>query len=122
MTMTLGGYTFARNPAALDGIITPQRHIAVVDTYGGVAVFSWGLMIEGTRWKLMWQAIPAAMWDELDTLYQADASVVWNPDDGESKTYNVQIMSLIGSYFMQLAGSSGHRQNVVMELLITSEV
>lgn len=123
--MTLGGYTFDSNPADLDSIVGPRKSCAAVPTYSGVAYFSWGTLIAGVEVELTWDYMGCDQYDSLDALYQADAQVVWDPQDGQSPavTYNVEITDLTGRYFIGLAPDAEWlRRDVRMRLLILSEV
>jgi|LGOV01.1.fsa_nt_gb hypothetical protein len=121
--MSLGGTTFASNPSKINPVIGPERKVAKVATYSSVAFFSWGASIVGRVITLSWELMPTAQYAALQTLYAADAAVVWDPQDGSGKTYNVEILDLTGDYFVMLADAAdNHRQNVTLPLLILSEV
>lgn len=121
--MALGGYTFASNPAEIDDIMMPLKRSASQETYTSVAFFSWGTSIVGKTIVLSWDYITCSMFDSLNTLYQADLPVVFDPQDGSSKTYNVEIVDLNGKYHLGLASSADwERKDVKLQLLIMSEV
>jgi hypothetical protein len=123
--MSLGTYTFDSNPSDLDEIIGKKKSQASVQTYAGVAYFSWGTLIAGVEVELTWDYMSCAQYDSLDALYQADAGVVWDPQDGQSPavTYNVEITELTGRYFIGLSPTAEWvRRDVKMRLLILSEV
>jgi len=123
--MTLGTYTFDSNPSDLDAILGPKKSSAAVQTYEGVAYFSWGTLIAGAEVELTWDYMSCDQFDSLVALYQADAQVVWDPQDGQSPTvtYNVEITDLTGRYFIGLSPSAEWvRRDVRMRLLILSEV
>jgi hypothetical protein len=121
--MSLTGYTFAAQPNDMTPI-RAERSCAKVDTYSSVGFFSWGPLLPGKEILLEWTYMPADMFVSLDTLYQADAQVVFDPQDGTSKTYNVEIIGLEGKYCLGKYGltSSELRKDVKMKLLIISEV
>lgn len=119
--MALGAYTFAQNPTTLP-MIKADRVTANVITYDSVAFFSWGASIVGNKILLEWDYMPTAQFTQLDTFYQADAALVWNPQDGSSKTYNVEITGLDGKYHLAMETSDEWRKDVKLELLILSEV
>jgi hypothetical protein len=84
-------------------------------------------MIEGKRLTLEWPYMPVAMFDQLQTLFEADGPFVWDPQDSESKTYNVHVIGLAGTYHMTLGdamadGGAAYRRDVKLTLLILSEV
>jgi len=120
--MILGGTTFDYNPSEMECLI-PQRFNNHVLTYSGVEFFSWGASIVGKTIELRWNYMPSDQFADLNTLYQADTQIVWNPQLGDSKTYNVEIINLTGSYFLELENTGViHRKNVILALLIISEV
>lgn len=121
--MILGGYTFAQNPSDIGDILIPRRHCASVETYSSVAFFSWGASVIGKTVSLAWDYLSCDMFDALNALYQADAALVFDPQDGNGDTYNVEILSLTGKYHLGLAhDDSDWRTAVKLELLILSEV
>jgi len=122
--MSLGTYTFENNPSDLNAILNPKKSCASVSTYSGVAYFSWGTLIAGVEVELTWDYMSCDQYDSLDAIYQADAPVVWDPQDGYSPaiTYNVEIVDLTGRYFIGLSSSAEWvRRDVRLRLLILSE-
>jgi len=118
MAMVLGTYTFAVDPSTM----TPVRakvHNSFKLTYDSVSYFSWGPAIEGLEVLLEWNYCPTTQWTQLDTIYQADAAVVFDPQDGSSKTYNVRVKELDSKYILL---NFDYRQDVKMTLIILSEV
>lgn len=116
----LGTSTFSQNPGRMT-IIHPDRICSYVQTYSSVAFFSWGVSIIGKEIELGWNAMPSSQYEEIQDLWEADASIVFDPQDGYSKTYNVEILDLKGEYCVGLA-DQGIRKNVVLKLLILSQV
>jgi hypothetical protein len=120
--MVLGSYTFATQPSSMT-MIQKSREVATVKTYASVALFSWGATIVGKTIELGWLFMTTSQYASLQTIYEADVPVVFNPNDGSSKTYNVEVISLDSDYFIKLDNSAGnHRRNAKMRLLIMSEV
>lgn len=121
--VTLGGVSFTTN-TKFDKVIQPKKPTAIQPTYEGVAYFSWPATVIGQIITLNWEVMPTALYDSLDTLYQADTAVVLDPDDGSSSTYNVELTDFSGAYYLYDSGSStfSHRTNVELKLLILSEV
>ncbi len=120
--MVLGGYTFADEPSDMT-FIQKDRSVSFQQTYNSVAVFSWGTSYVGKVLELTWLGMTTSQYASLTALYIADASVVFDPQDGSGKTFNVEILSLDGKYFIDLENIAGnHRLDVKMELLIMSEV
>jgi hypothetical protein len=121
--MILGAYTFASNPSDLGDVIGKKKSCATQQTYSSVAFFSWGLFVSGVEVELSWDYMSCDQFDALDNLYQADAAVVWDPQDGSSKTYNVEVTDLVGRYHIGIPHSDDYeRRDVRMRLLILSEV
>lgn len=117
----LGTYTFAKQPIGMT-FIQKDRNIAYAKTYTSVATFSWGSSYIGKVIEISWNYMTTTQYDSLLSLYVADSPVVFDPQDGESKTFNVEILSLDGEYHMHLSDAAGHyRKNVKLTLLILSE-
>jgi len=103
--------------------IKSERSTAKVDTYSSVGFFSWGTTIVGKEITLEWNILEVGQVDSLNTLYAADVPVVWDPQDGSGKTYNVEICNLDWDYHLFLGSTEGaYRKNVKMVLLIMSEI
>ncbi|MFA5423034.1 MAG: hypothetical protein WC374_04185 [Phycisphaerae bacterium] len=120
--MVLGGYTFAVQPSKMT-LIEKDRSVAHVQTYSSVAFFSWGVDYDGKTIELFWASMPTSQYASLRAIYEADAQVVFDPQDGSSKTFNVQMLPMSGEYFIHLSNATGHRRlNVKIPLLIMSEV
>jgi len=121
--MILGGVTFTYNSKISFPIIKPRKRNSVVDTYGGVAYFALTPTIKGVLLPLEWDWMPAAMFDSLNTLYQADDVIVFDPSGGSvgATTYNVIIKELDGVYWLNLDTNDSYREKVKMELLIMSQ-
>ena len=117
----IGSVTLDHNPTKMT-LVRQEKSCAAVQTYEGVAFFSWGASIIGREIDLEFSYVDSAVFDDLDDLYKADAPVVFDPQDGSSKTYNVEITRLDGEYHRTLDFTSGHlRKNVRITLLILSE-
>lgn len=124
--MILGGYTFVRNPSiyAPPHLMTPVKTIASVDTYDSIAVFSWGVSIVGKKLTFTWRYLPDSQYQALRSLFVADTSTVFDPQDGSGSTYNVELTALDGRYHYKLNSGGGDvwRSDVSLDLLILSEV
>jgi len=119
--MILGGYTFAKMPQDMT-FIQKQRAFAYQQTYTSVATFSWGASYVGKLIEISWPMMSTSQYDSLLTLYTNNANIVFNPNDGNSKTFNVEVVSLNGEYQIYLDNTTGHfSKNVKLQLLITSE-
>lgn len=97
----------------------PQKSISAIQTYGGVQVFSWGMLLPGVRVTLNWDLMSTAEFNALDALYAQEGTVLW--DSGiQSKKYNVNILNFDGKLID--GGDCEYRKNVEMEVVIISEV
>jgi hypothetical protein len=123
--MTLGGYTFVSNPSDTDTVIRQVKRCASVITYSNVGFFDWGPSIVGKEVELIWNSMPATMYDSLEALYLAAGPHVWDPQDDESHTFNVHIKSLNGRYLVTMGDTIGsraaQRRDVRMVLIIMSQ-
>ena len=95
------------------------RTIAVVSTYGGVAVFDWGSILAGKEIKLTWKSMTVALFETLDALYQAGNVVVWESGIG-GKVYQVKITAFDGSLLFDK--NNEYMLNVAMTLILLDEV
>lgn len=120
--MSIGGYTLDSNPSGISGIIKPDLHNTVKLTYESYAYFSWGKTIIGKTISLTWKFLTLAEFNTLNTKYEADASIVLDPQDGSGKTYNIRILSFDSAYHVQFSGADTYRKDAKMVLLIESEV
>jgi len=118
--MVLDSYTFTANPSACT-IPMAAKRASTVDTFGGVAYFSWGTVLPGQIVILEWKLMPVAMFSTLVVKFDADAQVVFEP--GTGTTYNVEMMDLKGKWFMhQTVADAVWRTDVELALVIISEV
>ena len=119
----LGTVTFAKNPGWMT-IIRPDRFCSYVLTYGSVGFFSWGLSVIGKEVHLKWNVMSVAQYEDIQNLWETDAEVIFDPKDGESLTYDVEILDFQGEYCVGIPASGGPshgtRKNVVLKLLILS--
>lgn len=121
MTITIGGLTLD-NPSKMT-VIKEDRDTAFVRTYSSVAFFSWGSRIYGKTLVLQWGAMAVADFNSLHAIYITDGEVVFDPNDGTGRTFNVNLSSLVGAYHMVTTAQTGeYRKDVELELLIMSEV
>jgi hypothetical protein len=123
MSMVLGSVTFGRTPSDMT-IIKKDRITASVDTYSSAAVFSWGATNKGKTVDIYWPYMELSLWDSLQGLVEADATIVFNPDDNSGKTYNCEILSLDGKYHINTStsGSNIYRKDIKLTLKLLSEV
>jgi hypothetical protein len=100
-----------------------EKTIATVSTYTSAVVFSWGADIVGKKIDLEWEWMSEAQFDQLQTLYEADAAVEWDPNRPGvgGMTYNVEILSCDGEYFEVVDEDMPHRKKVKLQLFVLSE-
>ena len=118
--MELGSVVF--NTYTPDDFTLPQARkvSASIDTYGGVAFFSWGLLTIGQTIELNWEVMDSTLFAALEALYATDATVLWKPQISATKGYNVEIIEFTGKL---IAGAENtYRRNVILRLLIVGEV
>lgn len=113
-TMTLGSYTFWRNPNRFT-IPKQERHTAVVQTYANIAFFSWGLFY-GQTVVLEWDILAESAFDSLQGLLEDDIEIEWDPQTGT--TYDVEVIRLDGIYVESALEDAPYRRDVKLELLI----
>jgi hypothetical protein len=119
----LGAYTFEWNPIIKFPVIQKNKRNAVIDTYGGVAYFSFGSFIAGVIIPMEWEWMPATQYNDLNTLYQADELIIFDPSGGVdgATTYNVIVKDLEGVYWLNMDTSESYRKDIKMNILIMSE-
>jgi hypothetical protein len=120
--LVIGGITLDHNPTEWDAF-EPEKSCAAVQTYAGGAYISWGMFIAGTTKKFKFTYMEADEYEDIKNLYETDAPVVCDPQDGSGKTYNVEIQYFYGPVFRKFGFSVGtFRKDVEMHLFILSEV
>jgi hypothetical protein len=119
--ISINAYTLIDQPNEMTPV-RADRSIAYELTLSSVAFFSWGSSIVGKEITLSWNYMTATEFASLDAIYQADTEVVFDPQAGDSKTYNVQVISLDGTLVRKISGTGAYRTDVKMVLLIMSEV
>lgn len=120
----LGSVTFTQNPGSMT-IIRPDRICSYIPTYASVGFFSWGPSIIGKEVLLKWSVMPSGQYEDIHTLWEADAQVLFNPQDGETygggqRSYYVEVLDLQGEYCIGVttSGDRGKRKNIDLKLLI----
>ena len=119
--MELGGYTFERNPYEMT-LVEKEKSISFVKTYSSVVAFSWPPLYEGIVINLRWRAMTKTMYDQLRTKHEAGVVIVFDPKKAGAETYNVETLVCKGLPHMFLGAAAGYRKNVLLRLLILSEV
>jgi hypothetical protein len=118
--MILGGVTFTYNSKIDFPVIKPKKANAHVETYSGVAYFSWTPTIKGIVIPLKWDWMPAAQFNSIEALYQADDVIVFDPSGGVAGAaiYDVIIIKFDGVYWLNMDTNNSYREKVEMELLV----
>ena len=119
--MILGGVTFPGVYCPIDMTVPrPTTNIAVMQTYTGIKLFNWGSILAGKEIDMKWDVMTKALFDSLDTVYRAGASVVFNPDLVSGAAYNVVITEFDGKllYGQDLV----KRVDCTMKIVIESQV
>ena len=121
MGMVLSTSTFALDPGGMT-MIRPDKVCASVQTYSGVAYFSWGSTIVGKEIELSWNAMPSTQFDNLQAIYVADTTVIFKPRiTGLAQNYVVNVTDLQGDYYISAESSANYwRTNCKLKLLIMS--
>lgn len=117
--IVVGSFTPSNNPSNMP-IVRPEKGAAVEKTYTGVGYFSWPATVVGKTLDLTWDFMLVSEFNSLDALYVADNVVVYNPNDGSGKTYNVNLLSLDAEYFLGV--DDNLYKNIKLQLLIMSQV
>ncbi len=122
--ISIGGTTLDSNPASCS-LIKADKSCALIPTYSGAAFFSWGTVLQGKEIELRWDYMKETDFAALDALMDDAGTVVFDPQDGSSDTFNVWLISLDGEYHLALGNGSSStvfRKNVVLVMAIESEV
>lgn len=121
--MVLGTYTYADNPGNMP-IIRKILSIAYRQTYESVATFVFGsAAYSGLLLPQEWEYMTTGQFDSMSAIYEAGEPVVYDPQDGNGKTFNVMMLTPDGEYHLYLENSTGnYRKNVKFPLLILGEV
>lgn len=119
--MTLGAYTFEMNPQSTSHLMTPVKRSASLMTYDSIAYFSWGTTMKGKNIALRWDYCPVSQYEELQTLFESDVSMTFNPQDDGGLSYTVEVTHLSGQFFNYLSRADWWRQKVELGLLFLSE-
>ncbi|OQB40349.1 MAG: hypothetical protein BWY06_01238 [Candidatus Latescibacteria bacterium ADurb.Bin168] len=122
--MSIGSVMLDSNPSACS-LIKADKSCSLVQTYSGAAFFSWGTVLQGKEIELRWEYMRETDFAALDALMDDAGTVVFDPQDGSGKSYNVWLISLDGEYYLALGdgtSSSVFRRNVVLVMAIESVV
>lgn len=121
--VVIGTNTCTRDPQRMT-MVRKDKSCASVQTYTSVAYFSWGASLIGKEILLEWPAMDAKEFDDLQTIFEADASFTFTPNDGvTTSSYTVEMTSLDGDYWRGRGKTTAQtRKNVKLTLLILALV
>jgi hypothetical protein len=125
--MVLDSYTFESNPSRISPLIRKKKTVSYVETLEDVGFFDWGYTYKGLKLDLEWDFMTTTMFDALEIKHMKVGPLVFDPQDGESKTFSVNTLSLEGTYYMTTEdymedSDIAVRKDVKMSILIMSEV
>jgi hypothetical protein len=123
--MILGSYTFAKNPSNPVPRIEKRLIKSVVDTHDNFASFTFARTDQycGIELPYKWKIMDESMYESLQTIYLADAQVVFQPKNGDSRTFYVEVISLSpGTAYLVMDGTTAKRLDVELTLKIRSLV
>lgn len=120
--ISIGGRTPKLNPAKMT-LIEAFKPNAFKLTYTGIAYFAWPATVKGLPIELEWDQMAGDDYAAFRTMYATDVPIVFNPQDGSGRTFNVNMTQLTGDYLIGLGDTAESvRENVKMTLLIMSQV
>jgi hypothetical protein len=121
--MTIGAIPLTINPK-WDKELKKRKVSSSVNTYESVAYFSQGVRYDGVEINLSWDYMPLALYNALNTLFEADAALVFDPQDGSGKTFNIEIVTFDGVYYLKnnVSNTFIYRKDVKMKILILNEI
>jgi hypothetical protein len=119
MAMSLNSTPFLLDPFDMT-VLDKDVFISSVRTYAGVQAINWAATIVGKEVVLRWNAVPWAQYTAHQALYEAAASIVFDPtaDFSVSYTYNVLIKLFTPTYLIGAVGE--HAGETSMTLLVMS--
>lgn len=95
--MSLGGYTFALDPARVTGLdansLLKPKVVATADTLTSQVLFQWAGVTVGQEIALEWERMDTEMWDALQAMAEATSTYSFNPQIGGS-TFTVAVVAL----------------------------
>lgn len=118
--MSLGGHTFASNPSKMT-VLVKDKAAAEVLTYSSVAYFDWGRVWAGKPITLEWDYMLATEFDTLDALQDTAGDMIFDPQDGKTKTYDVWFKHFDGQYHLDPTSGAGVFRSGVEMILIVKE-
>ena len=97
MSMILGSYTFALDPARVTGLdadsLLKPKVMATADTLTSQVLFQWAGTTAGREITLEWERMEAAMWEQLQAMAESVSTYTFNPQIGGT-TFTVAVVGL----------------------------
>jgi hypothetical protein len=119
--MSLGGHTFLSNPSKMTVLLKKKYAVEEV-TYSSVAFYDWGRSWAGMPVTLNWDFMEATDFDTIEALQDIAGDLVFDPQDGKGKTFDVWFKFFDGEYHLDPRSASGvFRTNVEMKLVIKEQ-
>jgi len=117
--MMLGALSLAWDP---DKWTAPeeQKFFGDVQTWASHFLFDFGSKIVGREIELEWEWMSQAQFDALDVLYQANAPVVWDPQESGVPTFTVEVAQIEGKLFDVALWDQPYRKDVKVTLVIVA--
>jgi len=117
--MILGSYAFEWLPDRWT-IPDAERVIGEVKTYNSSVVFDFGVSLSGKQIVMEWDWMPAAQFDAMDLIFQADEPISWVLEKGVVGSILVDLISLTGDLFEVIGYDEAfpYREKVKATLLI----
>lgn len=123
--MILGAYTFAVNPGNPIPRIEPRLIKSTVDNYSDFTSFTFPQADQycGIELSYKWPVMDESMYESLHAIYLADVDVVFQPQNGDTRQFNVEVLDLTpGTAMLVMDGATSKRLNVELTLKIRSLV
>ena len=121
--MALDGYTFEKNPTNITATIEVVKNASYVSGFDGTPYeFRWTDTILGKEIPLEWNLMSNTMFAALQAKYVMEGTLVWDPQDGTGRTFNVAVVPGFDPGYFVKFGADSYRKDVKMSLKIMSEV
>lgn len=119
--MSIGGHTLLSNPSEMT-VLVKDKIAAEILTYSSVAFFDWGRAWAGKSITMKWDHLPATEFDTIDGLLDTVGDMVFDPQDGKTKTYDVWLKRMNGEYYLDPSSSAEvFRRNVELVMVIKEQ-
>jgi hypothetical protein len=119
--MSIGGHTLLSNPSEMT-VLVKDKIAAEILTYSSVAFFDWGRAWPGKPITMKWDYLPATEFDTLDGLLDTVGDMLFDPQDGKTKTYDVWLKRMNGEYYLDPSSNAEvFRRNVELVMVIKEQ-